>query len=53
MRAVALQQDWIVHADVDEEQEYPETLPVFLHKSAERGVNTITGVLRDRVHAYE
>ena len=49
MRAVSLQHDWIVHADVDEHQEYPDNIVSYLDDCSSRGINTVIGELRDRV----
>ena len=52
MRAVSLQHDWILHADVDEFHEYPEDVTAFLTHCDARGMNVVSGILRDRASMY-
>lgn len=42
-------EDWIVHADADEFQEYPAPLPEFLRSVEAEGANVVSGVLLDRL----
>lgn len=41
---------WLVSADVDEFQEYPEDLGSFLDRCERLGVDTVQGVFIDRLH---
>ncbi len=49
VRSLALQHDWVIHADVDEHQDFPESVEAFLDKCGQRGINTVVGQFRDRV----
>ena len=54
MRSVSLQQDWILHADLDEHHEFPWPVAVgdFFADCDRNGINVISGVFRDRVAMF-
>jgi hypothetical protein len=48
-RRLAGPDDWVISADVDELQEYPEALPGFLAYCERKGVECVQGVFIDRL----
>ena len=50
-RQLVLQQDWVLHADVDEFQIYPGGVTQYLDRAAAASINAVFGQLRDRVAA--
>ena len=50
VRRLALQQDWVIHPDVDEHQRYPHgDINAFVRQLDERDLTAVFGLMKDRV----
>ena len=49
-RRFVLQQDWVMHPDVDEHHLYPTLVPAFIEQCDARGYTAVFGLLHDRVN---
>ena len=50
VRRLALQQDWVIHPDVDEHQRYPHgDIAAFVRQLDERELTAVFGLMKDRV----